>query len=80
MAMAVLVIVTHMAGLRSFGVPYLSPVAPASYRDWKDVIVRAPWWSMFMRPAVIGRRESIRQDYRLKPVPPHRDAPGEGGD
>lgn len=80
MAMAVLVIVTHLADLRSFGVPYLSPVAPASYRDWKDVVVRAPWWSMFMRPAGIGESETIRQDYRLKPVPPHRDTPRKGGD
>lgn len=79
MAITVLVIVAHMADLRSFGVPYLSPVAPASYRDWKDVVARAPWWSMFMRPTAIGRRETVRQDYRLKPVPAHRDTPPKGG-
>ena len=35
---------THLVSLRSFGVPYLSPVAPTNMKDMKDVFVRAPWW------------------------------------
>jgi hypothetical protein len=36
----------HLVSLRSFGVPYLSPVSPARKERWKDVFLRAPWWAM----------------------------------
>ena len=61
---------THMVSLRSFGIPYLSPVAPITMKDMKDVFVRAPWWAMFTRPHVIGWKNPIRQKYRLIPEPP----------
>ncbi|MFP5106128.1 spore germination protein [Neobacillus sp. C211] len=40
---------THVISLRSFGVPYFSPVSPAIYQGWKDVFIRAPWWGMKSR-------------------------------
>ncbi|PEQ94025.1 hypothetical protein CN481_10350 [Bacillus sp. AFS006103] len=40
---------THVISLRSFGVPYFSPVSPAIYQGWKDVFIRAPWWGMKTR-------------------------------
>lgn len=40
---------THIISLRSFGVPYFSPVSPAIYQGWKDVFIRAPWWGMKTR-------------------------------
>ena len=61
---------THMVSLRSFGIPYLSPVAPITMKDMKDVFVRAPWWAMFTRPRVIGWKNPVRQKYRLIPEPP----------
>lgn len=70
---ALLAILIHLCSLRSFGVPYLSPLAPTSWRDLKDVFVRAPWWKMFTRPRVIGYMEPARQDYGQQPKPP---APG----
>lgn len=39
-------ILIHLASLKSFGVPYLSPVAPPDVAKLRDVIVRAPLWSM----------------------------------
>jgi spore germination protein KA len=39
-------ILIHLASLKSFGVPYLSPVAPPDIAKLKDVLVRAPLWSM----------------------------------
>lgn len=40
---------THLVSLRSFGVPYFSPVSPARKEGWKDVFIRAPWWAMDTR-------------------------------
>jgi hypothetical protein len=41
-----LFVLTHLVSIRSFGVPYLSPVSPAVKGRWKDVFMRAPWWAM----------------------------------
>ncbi len=61
----------HLATLRSFGIPYLSPLSPLSTGDLKDVFVRAPWWAMFMRPRFLGGiKDPQRQKFRLKPTPP----------
>lgn len=65
--LAVIAITAHIVSLRSFGVPYLSPIAPFNVRDLKDVFLRVPWWAMFKRPRLIGYNEPIRQDYFLMP-------------
>lgn len=65
--MAVLI---HLCALRSFGVPYLSPIAPTSWGDLKDVLVRTPWWATINRPRLIAVKEPVRQDGNLKPEPP----------
>ena len=44
------VIVMHLASLRSFGQPYLSPIAPTFPAEWGDTLVRAPWWRLTRRP------------------------------
>ena len=64
---------THLVSLRSFGVPYLSPLAPTTMQDMKDVFVRAPWWTMFTRPRVIGWKNPVRQKFRLMPEAPDDD-------
>ncbi|MFD1774245.1 spore germination protein [Paenibacillus rhizophilus] len=46
----VLFLLSHMCRLRSFGTPYLSPIAPLRFGDLKDVLIRAPWWRMSYRP------------------------------
>ncbi|WP_028551867.1 spore germination protein [Paenibacillus sp. UNC451MF] len=56
----VMLILGHMANLRSFGVPYLSPYGPLSANDLKDVMIRPPWWSMKNRPAYMSVKDSIR--------------------
>lgn len=60
---------TRLASMRSFGVPYLSPIAPLSTQDMKDVFIRAPWWAMHTRPRVIGWKNLVRQKYNLIPKP-----------
>ncbi|MFC4807851.1 spore germination protein [Paenibacillus sp. GCM10023250] len=41
-AMGTLIILVHMARLESFGVPYLSPIAPFQPGQVQDVLIRAP--------------------------------------
>lgn len=47
----VFLMIIHLLGLRSFGVPYMSPVVPQVTRSLKDVFIRAPRWSMTKRPS-----------------------------
>lgn len=60
----------HLASLRSFGVPFLSPISTGTISDFKDVFVRGPWWMMFKRPQFIGGKNTVRQKRELKPRPP----------
>ncbi|MGB9803627.1 spore germination protein, partial [Desulfofundulus sp.] len=65
-----LLILVHMASLRSFGIPYLAPLAPLHTGDLKDVLVRAPLWAMGERPSELAKDDSIRQAQGIKPGPP----------
>ncbi|WNS41163.1 spore germination protein [Paenibacillus sp. MMS20-IR301] len=64
-----MVLLIHVAGLRSFGVPYLSPVAPMIPRYLKDVFIRVPLWTMNMRPKTDLGKETRRQGANQKPQP-----------
>lgn len=55
-----LVLVGHLVSIRSFGVPYLSPLAPLVWTDLKDVIIRAPWWAMRRRPRQFEPIDTVR--------------------
>ncbi len=52
-----MLIVGHMAGLRSFGIPYLSPAAPMSAGDLRNVLTRAPWPMMKKRPQYLPQQD-----------------------
>jgi len=62
----------YLCGLRSFGVPYLSPLAPLSPGDLKDTFIRAPWWAMLTRPRFIGAKEPVRTDTNQGPTKPSK--------
>nr|MBC9198817.1 spore germination protein [Paenibacillus sp. PL91] len=63
-AFGILFVLIHLVNLNSYGVPYFSPVAPRYNGDLKDVLVRAPRWAMFKRPAFTGKNKK-----RLSPSP-----------
>lgn len=67
-----MILLIHMAGLRSFGIPYLMPVAPLVYRNLKDVFIRVPMWAMRRRPGLISDN-TIRQGTHQRPSPPNKD-------
>lgn len=79
---AVMALLIHLSALRSFGVPYLSPVSPFSTEGIKDVFIRAPFWNYNKRPRQLGGKEnSIRVPKGQKPKPtlPDQSADGKGG-
>ncbi len=61
----VLCITLHICGLRSFGVPYTSPMTPLSIKNLGDTLVRAPWWAMSYRPAQQAKANMRRQSGRM---------------
>ncbi|WP_335441886.1 spore germination protein [Neobacillus drentensis] len=67
--LGILAIIVHLNTIRSFGVPYLSPMAPMKGEEMKDVLIRAPWWSIKKRPRLTGYSNTNRQPERQKPNP-----------
>ncbi|WP_449537500.1 spore germination protein [Ferdinandcohnia sp. Marseille-Q9671] len=56
----VIFIFNHMLSLKSFGVPYMSPVTPGNFQGFKDVVIRSPFWWMPKRPAMLHPQNSVR--------------------
>lgn len=63
----------HLTALRSFGAPYLSPLAPMTISNLKDVLIRAPLWAMKKRPRVIGWKNLTRLKENNIPISPIHD-------
>ncbi|TGA96925.1 spore germination protein [Sporolactobacillus shoreae] len=49
-----IVLLIHLSSLRSFGVPYLEPLAPFKKASIIDTLVRGPLWTMKRRPHFTG--------------------------
>lgn len=75
---SLLFILIHLNTLRSFGVPFLSPIAPSSFGDLKDSILRFPRWAMNTRPRLYGYKDPIRQGSMQKPRTPPAKRKGGG--
>lgn len=56
-----LLLCSHLTKLKSFGVPYLTPVSPFRIRDWKDLFVRAPLSLMKRRPLMLKTQNTKRK-------------------
>ncbi|MBB6637421.1 spore germination protein [Cohnella thailandensis] len=56
-----MVLLIHLVSLKSFGVPYMTPLAPIVWGNMKDVWVRVPWPLMKTRPIAHFQRNKIRQ-------------------
>lgn len=60
----------HLCSLRSFGVPYMSPLAPVTPAEVGDTIARRPWWAFKERPRLISSENKVREGENQKPQPP----------
>ncbi|NLC12093.1 MAG: spore germination protein [Firmicutes bacterium] len=63
----------HLCSLRSFGVPFLSPLSPLITANLTDLVLRWYWWGLIKRPKLIGDREPQRQDKNQMPRPPKQE-------
>ncbi|MDV2883643.1 spore germination protein [Alkalihalophilus pseudofirmus] len=52
----------HLVGLRSFGSYYTSPFAPFRYKDWLDLVFRAPLSQQRTRTNEPGTLDDIKQN------------------
>ncbi|MBQ1272759.1 MAG: spore germination protein, partial [Clostridia bacterium] len=48
-------IAVYLLSMKSFSVPYLSYCFSAEIQNQKDIYIRAPWWTMRIRPAFISK-------------------------
>ncbi|MBR5280429.1 MAG: spore germination protein [Clostridia bacterium] len=65
-ALGAIVLFVHLISLRSFGFPYLSPVAPLRTDDLKDSVIRSPLWLLRRRPVGMAPGNPVRED---TPIP-----------
>lgn len=65
-----LMMIVHLCSLRSFGVPYMTPLAPFIPSNSGDTIVRMPWWTLRQRPRLISSGNMVREGDNQQPMPP----------
>lgn len=70
-------LILHLAAMHSFGLSYLAPLSPWRFEEFKDTVVRVPWWRMLRRPRLPGKAPSWRQRVPQQPYRP--DEPGTQG-
>ena len=63
------IIIIHMNSLRSFGVNYMDPFISANKNEFKDIVIRTPWWGMNRLPGYIANKGKIRVGSNAKPGP-----------
>ncbi|URJ40204.1 spore germination protein [Paenibacillus polymyxa] len=56
-----LLICIHLTKLKSFGVPYVTPLSPMRLSDWKDVYIRVPISMMKRRPLMMKTQQTKRR-------------------
>ncbi len=64
-----LILIIHLCSLRSFGIPYMTPLSPMIWQDMKDNLFRLPWYKMRHRPKLLARDEPERQPAGQVPFP-----------
>ncbi len=62
-----IIILIHLAGLQSFGVPYLTPLAHGSASDMLKAFARPFWWMTKKRAEALGLQDNIRQSGNANP-------------
>lgn len=57
----IVILCMKLISIRSFGVPYMEPLAPVITYELPDTVLRRPLWSKLRRPWFITGKESIRR-------------------
>lgn len=56
-----IIILIHLARLKTFGISYLAPVANTEFNDFKDLFIKAPIDMLKKRPEYLNTGDKIRQ-------------------
>ncbi|MRG84706.1 spore germination protein [Salinibacillus xinjiangensis] len=80
LATGLMFIINHMISLRSFGVPYFTPVSPWNKQGFKDALIRAPLRWLTERPAELHPKDSVRVESGVKEGPTNPLADEKRGD
>lgn len=56
-----IILTTYLTFMKSFGVPYLAPIAPNVKSDKKDAFIKKPIQEMHKRPELIAGKNKTRQ-------------------
>ncbi|MBT2573250.1 spore germination protein [Bacillus sp. ISL-51] len=67
--LGIIIMFVHLCSLRSFGFPYMSPLAPMSSGGLKDSIFRAPLWADEKKPSLLVQQNNRRQGRHQRPKP-----------
>lgn len=62
--------VVHLVSLRSFGTPYLAPIAPFNLKDQDDLFIRFPHWKNRNRPTYLFSKAPIKKQDNKAPMHP----------
>jgi spore germination protein KA len=66
--LGLIVLAVHLTSLRSFGVPYLAPLAPTIPSGLGDTFVRTPMWAQKTRPKLMANKiKRVGDNQRPKP-------------
>lgn len=73
--LSLILMVAHLVSLRSFGVPYLAPVAPFIMEDQGEVFFRIPSWADLRKPSYMNAK-TFNKGKVSKPEPPQQGGGG----
>ncbi|MFJ8064503.1 spore germination protein [Psychrobacillus sp. NPDC096426] len=62
MTIGLIALILHLCSLSSFGIPYMTPLAPFIPSAQKDIFIRQPLWKLTTRPSFLSKNK-IRQRY-----------------
>lgn len=68
--LGIIFLVVHLCSLRSFGVPYMTPIAPTTFDNLGDTLIRVPFWTTRERANLTMKGKQVRADQMSKPQPP----------
>ena len=80
LAVGIIVVLNHMIGLRSFGVPYMSPFSPGNAQALRDSVIRSPFDWLRKRPPSINPKDKKRVGNRVKDKTAYNFLDEDGGE
>lgn len=76
MMIGLMMMAIHLCSLRSFGVPYMMPLAPFNIRNQQDIFIRFPLWAFTNRPMFMSKGNLARTGQGQRPGPPKQGEEG----